>query len=157
MSEAGTITVESAAKLLMITARHIQRLVRDGWISKGDSDRYTTVGVVQGYIKSLKDENRRNSATASKNRLDNIKAETAALKLAMLKGTTISMSEAIDAVDRIFGIVKSELTGLPPQITRDHTELVRIEALVDGVLRRAAGRIDEAASGATADAGSADD
>ena len=145
MTDSGKISIELAARLIMISPRHLQRLVKDGWVSTP----YTTVGVVQGYVKSLKDENRRNTATASRNRLDEIRAEHAALKLSILKGDTITVVEAMDAVDQIFGIMKAEILGLPKQFTRDHSQLVKIEALVDDLLRRTAERIAEAASGAT--------
>jgi predicted transcriptional regulator of viral defense system len=56
---AGTITIDVAAKLLMVTPEWIRRLSKDGWIAKTERGRYRVVDVVQGYIRFLKDEARR--------------------------------------------------------------------------------------------------
>ena len=37
---AGTITIEVAAKLLMVTPEWVRRLTKDGWIAKTDRGRY---------------------------------------------------------------------------------------------------------------------
>lgn len=37
-----------AAKLIMVTERHLRRLVGDGWIRTTDDGQYTLVGLVQG-------------------------------------------------------------------------------------------------------------
>lgn len=42
----------------MVTERHLRRLVGDGWIRTTDDGQYTLVGLVQGYINDLKDEQR---------------------------------------------------------------------------------------------------
>ena len=66
---AGTITIDVAAKLLMVTPEWVRRLTKDGWIAKTDRGRYRVVDVVQGYIRFLKDEARRATKTAAHNRL----------------------------------------------------------------------------------------
>lgn len=44
---AGTIAVDVAAKLLMVTPEWVRRLTKDGWIAKTDRGRYRVVDVVQ--------------------------------------------------------------------------------------------------------------
>ena len=44
---AGTITIEVAAKLLMVTPEWIRRLSKDGWVAKTERGRYRVVDVVQ--------------------------------------------------------------------------------------------------------------
>ena len=45
---AGTITIDVAAKLLMVTPEWVRRLTKDGWIAKTDRGRYRVVDVVRG-------------------------------------------------------------------------------------------------------------
>ncbi|MFZ1895412.1 MAG: hypothetical protein WAU59_15245 [Rhodoplanes sp.] len=45
---AGTITIEVAAKLLMVTPEWVRRLTKDGWIARTERGRYRVVDVVQG-------------------------------------------------------------------------------------------------------------
>ena len=45
---AGTITIEVAAKLLMVTPEWVRRLTKDGWIAKTERRRYRVVDVVRG-------------------------------------------------------------------------------------------------------------
>lgn len=61
----GQISAAVAAKLVMVTDRHLRRLVAEGWIRKTDDGQYTLVGVVQGDINCLKDEQRNLSETGA--------------------------------------------------------------------------------------------
>ena len=79
---AGTITIDVAAKLLMVTPEWIRRLSKDGWIAKTERGRYRVVDVVQGYIRFLKDEARRATKTASHTRLQDIRARKEELAVA---------------------------------------------------------------------------
>ena len=45
---AGTITIDVAAKLLMVTPEWVRRLTKDGWIAKTDRGCYRVVDVVRG-------------------------------------------------------------------------------------------------------------
>ena len=44
----GTITIDVAAKLLMVTPEWVCRLAKDGWITKTERRRYRVVDVVRG-------------------------------------------------------------------------------------------------------------
>ena len=44
----GTITIDVAAKLLMVAPEWIRRLSKDGWIAKTERGRYRVVDVVPG-------------------------------------------------------------------------------------------------------------
>ena len=79
---AGTITIDVAAKLLMVTPEWVRRLTKDGWIAKTERGRYRVVDVVQGYIRFLKDEARRATKTASHTRLQEIRARKEELAVA---------------------------------------------------------------------------
>lgn len=67
--QAGTITTAQAARLLMLSDERIRQLVKDGYIPRVAQGRFNLVAVVQGYIRFLKDEERRSSKSAADNRV----------------------------------------------------------------------------------------
>lgn len=136
----GVIKAETAAKLLMITDRHLRRLVADGWIKKSD-DKFTVVGCVQGYINYLKDENRRGSQSAAKNRTSDARAREIELRIARQERKLIPFEEASAAMQIAIGAVRAELEGAAANITRDRELRNRIQDAHDGILKRASERI----------------
>ena len=98
--EAGVVASETAAKLLMMSERHLRRLVADGWVTKTADDKYTVVGCVQGYIRYLKDEARRGNQTDAKTYVSEVRARLAqeqadnmALKNAALRAEMVSVAD----------------------------------------------------------------
>lgn len=63
--QAGTITTAQAARLLMVSDERIRQLAKNGHIPKIAKDRFNLIVVVQGYIRFLKDEERRSSRTTT--------------------------------------------------------------------------------------------
>ena len=92
---ASTITIDVAAKLLMVTPEWVRRRTRDGWIPKTDRGRYRVVDVVQGYIRFLKDEARRATKTASHNRLQEIRARKEDLAVAQTERERVPLVKAM--------------------------------------------------------------
>ena len=142
MSAPGTISRETAAKLLMVTPRYISMLVKDGWIQKGPEDHYTTVGVVQGYIKFLKDDVRRNSQQTAQSKAADARAREIELRIAQRERTLVPVDEAVAAMSFAIGAVRAEIEGAAANITRDRELRNRIQDAHDGILKRAAQRID---------------
>jgi uncharacterized small protein (DUF1192 family) len=143
----GRITLQTAAKLLMITPRHLQRLAAEGWIDKPARGQYATVSVVQGYIRWLKDQNDRISQAASKNSARDARAREIELRIAEKQGSLISVDEHLAVIDEIIGTIRSEIDGLPARLTRDRDMRRSIEEELDAVLNRASRRLAETATG----------
>ena len=61
---AGTITMDVAAKLLMVTSEWVRRLTKDGWITKTERKRYRVVDVVRGSASPRRGE--RNAPLSSR-------------------------------------------------------------------------------------------
>lgn len=141
----ATISVEKAAKLLMVTPRRVQQLARDGWIPRAAGGGYPTVGVVQGYIRFLQDEQRRASRSAAENRVRDARAQEIELRVALRKRTLIDTEEAIGTLDEIVGMVRAETTGLPARITRDLPLRRKIEQELDAIFHRVSDRLAEKA------------
>lgn len=135
--EAGTITRETAAKLLMVTPRYITQLVKDGWIQKSENDRYTIAGVVQGYIKCLKDEKRRNSQKTSQSKVSDARSREIELRIAEREKRLMPVQEVLDMVADVIGNLKSEQIGIPARVSRDRVVRSLIEDAIAGSHKRA--------------------
>jgi len=115
----GEITTENAAKLIMVSSVWLTKLAQQGYVTKLGRDRWNLVNVVQGYIKWLKDEDRRSSKSASASRVQDLKAEALELQMAERRRELIEMEEAKAAVAFLAAMVRDELSGMPARVTRD--------------------------------------
>ena len=117
--QAGTISLAVAAKLLMLTPQRVNQLVRQGFIPKAQRGRYTLVGAVQGYIRFLKDDERRSSTSSADAALKAIKAKRAALRLARDEGALVPLADALSAMDAVVGAVALEMNDVAARFTPD--------------------------------------
>jgi hypothetical protein len=142
---AGMMSAESASKLLMITRQRIAQLVREGFIpAPASRGAYHVVGTVQGYIRFLKDEERRTSKTQAESKVRDARAREIEIRIAEKTRDLVPMDEAMNAVDYVFGLLKTELVSMPARITRDLALRRQIEDELDGTLARATGRVAQA-------------
>jgi phage terminase Nu1 subunit (DNA packaging protein) len=143
--EAGTITTEVLARLLMVTPHWVRRLTNEGWIPRPARNRYRIAEGVQGYIRFLRDEQRRASKSASASRVQDARACEIELRTAREENRLIETEEAIAVCDEIVGAWRSALSGLPARITRNLELRRRIETEVDDICRSVADRLAERA------------
>lgn len=142
-ADATKITVETAAKLLMITPRHLQRLAKEGWVPKP----YTVVGVVQGYIQWRDDSDKRGTATAAKARADDMKTKLLELRLGRESKKLMEVEEVEATFMMVFGMLKSNLIGFPASHTRDREERIRIEDGINNILQITVDQIEDCIRG----------
>ena len=142
--DAATITLETAAKLIKVTPRHLTRLVADGWIPRAGHGRYTVVGVVHGYIAYRDDLEQRRSAAASDTDLRAVRRREIEQRMAIRDRDLIDIVEHDAVFDEAIGMLKAELIGLAARITRNRAMRNQIESEIDGVLNRAAARFEQA-------------
>jgi hypothetical protein len=140
---AGTISIEVAAKLLMVTPEWVRRLTKDGWITKADRGRYRTVDVVQGYIRFLKDEARRSTKTAAHSRLQEIRARKEELVVAQTERELVPLTEAMTLVDEVAGAVVARVNAIPARVTRNIEQRRLLQQEVDEALLEVADRIEK--------------
>ena len=143
---AGTISVEVAAKLLMVTPEWIRRLSKDGWITKSDRGRYRVVDVVQGYVRFLKDEARRSTKTASHSRLQDIRTRKEELNVAQTERELVPLADAMTLVDEVAGAVVARVNAIPARFTRDIEQRALLQREVDDALAEVADRIEKLGS-----------
>lgn len=143
---AGTITTVQAARLLMVSDEWIRRLTKQGYMQAVATGRYNLVAVVQGYIRFLKDEDRRSSKSAADNRVRDARAAEIERRMAREDRNLIMMDEALAAYDFATGLYLTSISGLPARMTRNASERRRLEAICDGERQRLADRFAEGAS-----------
>ena len=132
MSEQGDqITIEVAARLLMLSGERVRQLVKAGYIPLPTRGRTTIVGAVQGYIRFLKDEARKNTKSEAASRAVDARAREIDLKIAERRRELIPLTDALLAMDILVGETNAQLAGLPARITRDLTLRREIEARID--------------------------
>ncbi len=143
---AGTITTAQAARLLMVSDERIRQLAKNGHIPKIAKDCFNLVAVVQGYIRFLKDEERRSSKSAADSRVREARAAEIERRMAREDRDLIMLDEAMAAYDFAAGLYLTSISGLPARMTRNASERRRIEAICDGERQRLADRFAEGAS-----------
>ena len=143
-----------AAALILLTRARLYELVHAGWIKALAPNRFDPVEVAQGYIKFLRDEDRRSSKTATLSRVQEARAKQIEQRMARDAGTTIAMADALALVDDVVGGLKADLDGVPARCTRDLVQRRKLEAELNDCLTRAANRLD-AEAGRTAPAAAA--
>ncbi|SOC47716.1 hypothetical protein SAMN05892877_13242 [Rhizobium subbaraonis] len=136
--QAGTIPLAMAARLLMISEERVRQLVKMEYIPKVRKGMYPLVGVVQGYIRFLKDEERRSSKSATASRMQEAKATEIDMRIAEKRRELIPIDEAHAVIDTLVGKVRSEISAVPKRVTRDLAVRKKIESEVNGSLNRIA-------------------
>lgn len=136
--QTGLISIEQASRLLMITPQWLRRLQADGFVAKGPRGKVLLVAAVQGYIKSLKAEERRSSKHAADSRVRDARAAMIELQMAERKRDLVPIEDATAALDLVVGKVKEEMGGLAARVTRDIGLRRKIEAEINGAQKRIA-------------------
>lgn len=129
--QANYLDTQTAAALLMVTPRTIQYLAKDGWIKRAGPGKWPLVALVQGYIKSLKDETARRTKISADSRVRDARAAEIEMRMAVKARELIPLAEAVYAVEEIAGAFLAAVSALPAQITRDQRERARLETILD--------------------------
>ena len=147
MSKADeTIGAGEAAELLQITPRRLQQLAAEGWIPRGKRGQYTVGGVVQGYVRSIRDEKAKSSKSAGEDRIREMRARQLELEIAREERVLIPTEDAIAAMEEVVGMVRADLSGVPARLTRDIERRREIEQAINAVLARTAERLGKSAA-----------
>jgi phage terminase Nu1 subunit (DNA packaging protein) len=116
---AATYSLTTIARLLTITPRRVQQLVREGYLpAPAERGRYELVGCVQGYIRYLKERAIRgdlgpDSHDAHRTRLVKARADIHEQQAAALCGQLIPRQRVEAVWSGILKLVRQGLLGLP--------------------------------------------
>lgn len=142
--QAGMITVAQASKLLMVTPQWLRQLAAKGYIPKAIRGQYPLVAAVQGYIRWLKDEERRTSKVQAESGLKAARQREVELRIAEREGRVVDMED----VEAFFAFnaatFRAELEGVPAAVTRDLKLREAIEQAINGAISRYERRFREA-------------
>lgn len=116
---ASTITAEQAGALLMISQQRVRQLVRDGYIPRTARDAYPLVGVVQGYLRFLRDDERRSAKSASATNLNDARRQEIERRIAERDGELVDINEARQLYRELTGQIEKTLAALPGRAVKD--------------------------------------
>lgn len=128
--QAGQITTAQAAKLLMVSEAWIGKLHKMEYVPKAARGKWNLVAVVQGYIRFLKDEDRRSSKSASHSRMTDIKAERLEMQMKAERRELVPFEDTRLVLDTAAGLMQSSLMSIPAKFTRDIAERRRLEGMI---------------------------
>jgi len=142
---ANMIAVATAARLLMVSDERLRQLVKLGYVKRSVKGQYDLVDVVQGYIKSLKDEEKRGTKTATDTRMKDAKTAEIEMRIAEKRRQLIPVEDHHAAIDIVVGKVRAEFSGLPARVTRDMGLRRQLEAETNASLNRIADAVEASA------------
>lgn len=120
MTEAGapTYPVATIARLLLLTERRVQQLVKEGVIPKTERNRYELAPAVQGYIRYLQERMAGNTAAPAdmhleKSRLVKLQADKAQIELDHLNEILVRTEDVAKEWESILVDMKSKMLSIP--------------------------------------------
>lgn len=140
------LTTDQAGNLLELSPARIRQLIGAGFIEKRGRDQVPLVSAVRGYIRFLKDEERKSSKTASASRVHDARARDIELKIAERENRLVDIEDAIGAMDDVVGAVKATMSGVPAQFTGDLSQRAKLETLLGQALNAAADMVSAQAA-----------
>ena len=142
-----SVSADLAAKLLRLSIRRLQQLVKDGWIRKNAAGKYSVAGCVHGYLDWRDDSDKRKAAAAVKSVVQTARAREIELRIAEREGELISFDDALAAIETLAGLVRTSLAGLPARLTRDRIERARFQKETDAILHDLADALEAQTAG----------
>lgn len=116
----GAITVEQAAKLLDLTPRRIQQLVKDGIVQRDSRGQYDLVALVRGYVGYLREQlGRGPDQNEERARLLSAKAELAEMEAAEKAGRLVDAEEMERAIFSAVRDIRQAFAALPDRVAAE--------------------------------------
>ena len=150
----GTLNLEQTCRLLMLTKQRVQQLVKAGYIPKPAKDTYPIVGAVQGYIKFLKDDERRTSKVQADSRVRDARAREIELRIAERERDLIPIDDAKAEIAAFVSETRAEVVGMGARVTRDMELRRQIDKECNDILARLAERAEKASQALETEGGS---
>lgn len=135
--------------VLGLTERRVQQLEAElifANVGTGRSKRYVLADAVQALLAKSEMDARRaaNEASTSREMFESERARKLKLENDQREALLIETPDALSAIDRIFGEVRTALAGIAPRFTEDVAERRRLDDAIDTILADLVGRLDEA-------------
>lgn len=138
-----TIGLADAAALIGKSETHVLSLVKAGYLKKSGRGLYRPAAVAQAALKFREANDRRSSQTAENARLQAARARRVELMNAQTENKLIAIEDVQISMAEIFGVLVSELHGLPAGASRDLAVRAEIQRVLNATIDRARDRIDK--------------
>lgn len=140
-----TVSSTQMAEIMDLGVRQVQILANENVFQKVSHGKYRLKGAGKSYAKYLSksEVDRQNGGTS----MDDLRFEQARklrLENEQTEGALISTDLAIAAIDKILGVVQSELAGLPAQASDDVVVRRKVEDGIERILTAITGRSTKA-------------
>jgi hypothetical protein len=153
MSDAGAATypVKVIAKLLLISERRVQQLVKDGVIPKTEHGRYELAPTVQGYVRYLQERSLgRPSAPEDyhneKARLVKLQADRAELEVEELQGRLVRADDVSRHWYDMINACKNRLLSVPSRaapVVSSESSAGMCQQIIDDLIRESLEELSE--------------
>lgn len=134
---AGMIPAAQAARLIMVTTQWLRQLSAKGYIPKAVKGNYPMIAVVQGYIKFLKDEERRTSKVQADSGLKAARQREIERRIAREEGKLGEMDDFEAVFAFVMTKLRAEVLGVPASVSRDLDLRGKLEEGLNGAFSRA--------------------
>jgi hypothetical protein len=122
-----------------LATSRISQFVAEGWLkTTGKKGHYSWFDANQGYVRWLRDEDRKTSKSAADTRMRDAKAREIEVRTMQRLSRLVPLDVYEEMIDNVAGVVRSEFAGLAAACTRDLTMRRIIEREVNARLRRIA-------------------
>ena len=129
------------AQLLGFSRSQFERISEAGGIKPRSPNCWPVIETFQGFLRYARDEDRRTTKTAMRSRVQAARAREIEMRTAQRAGILCETDEALALADDVFGMLRSDLSGLPATVTRDLEIRSEIEKGVNEILNRTAKRL----------------
>lgn len=136
-----TYGVDVIARLLNVTPRRVQQLVKDGVIPKASRGKYTLVGSVQGYVKFLQEKlqdpggETRTNLNEERTRKTKAEADIAEMEAAKMRGDLVDALQMKQAMDLVISEVRAKLLNNAPTRIAARAKSEKREASIKSIAK----------------------
>jgi hypothetical protein len=121
-----------------LTGARIGQLASMGWFKAIERGKFNWIDACGGYIRFLRDEDRKTSKSAADSRIRDARAREIEVRTQQRLSRLVPLEIYEEMIDSFASVVRSEFAGLPAACTRDLTMRRIIEREVNARLRRIA-------------------
>jgi transcriptional regulator with XRE-family HTH domain len=126
------------ATVMGVSAARVSQLARDGWFKEIKRGVWNWQDACNGYIRYLRDEDRRSTRSQGDSRIRDAKARDIEVRTLQRLSRLIPLEVYENMIDNFAGVVRTEFAGLATVCSRDLTMRRIIERQVNDRLRRIA-------------------
>lgn len=142
---AQTLTVTQVAKMIDVTPRFVQMMVKDGFIRQEKRGEYKVLDVIRGLKAYYEDKLDQASKKNAANRATDARTRMLEQQMEIRTRNLVPRSDFYKAQDFVVAQHRAEISGLPARVTRDIPLRRKIETELDRIFANTAERIERAA------------